>query len=60
MAQLKKPFKRLWRSPQGRTPPPKVTNLAVLGTHQFQGIKQVFEGFNWSSAKVDRECDGAI
>jgi hypothetical protein len=30
---------------------PRATNLAALGTHQFQGIKQVFEGFNSSGAK---------
>ena len=39
---------------------PWVTNLAVLGTHHFQGIKQVFEGFHWSGAEVDRERDGAV
>ena len=39
---------------------PWVTNLAVLGTHHFQGIKQLFEGFHWSGAEVDRERDGAV
>src|SRR5689334_17981351 len=48
------------RRPRSNYATLRVTNLTVLGTNHFQGIKQVFEGLHRSGAKVDRESDAAV